>query len=513
MLQPAELGDVSLRFAGQIAALRRFFLQAAIPLDSAEATRELAHRVVEDRAFHRDLMSHIWVLLDEGGPSLGYADLLRITAIAARGVRGAAETDEADAHTLLRFLMEAKHTLEGPPAPTEIPSPSSAGPKPLEPASSLAQRSRSSGSATSAARRMPARSPGISTTHEQQHLRRKNEAEENPSTKPPKRRTFLYTSAAVCAVTALVLLFLILNRRSDGNNSIASNTDPAALSGTEPAVSPTREKPQSKPTANLSPAAEPSGQPLHDRSTSRLATLSPRAGGSASTDYTSPYRSPTPALTTAAPDPAPPLPRPGMAPATPVLPSVPASQPNVVIARPPKPGALPVPINPDTLTRRLDSPRLPAYAYDPEDAGRKRYPHLLRRHPSDPTGDGATTLSAELRAPDLAGSSYSRNAAPAPAVHGTVHSTSLGMMAGNLVYGPAPSYPPAAAAARIQGEVKIQATIDRDGTVGAARVVSGPPLLRDAAVDAVQHWRYKPFLSAGKPTPTGTMAVVEFELQ
>ncbi|WP_419806366.1 energy transducer TonB [Terriglobus sp.] len=94
-----------------------------------------------------------------------------------------------------------------------------------------------------------------------------------------------------------------------------------------------------------------------------------------------------------------------------------------------------------------------------------------------------------------------------------MRSTCLGMMAGNLVYGPTPSYPVAAAAARVEGEVKIQATIDRDGTVNAARVVSGPPLLRDAALDAVQHWRYKPYMAAGKPAPTGTMAVVDFELQ
>lgn len=87
------------------------------------------------------------------------------------------------------------------------------------------------------------------------------------------------------------------------------------------------------------------------------------------------------------------------------------------------------------------------------------------------------------------------------------------MMAGNLVYSPSPQYPANAASARVQGQVKIQATIDRDGTINGARVISGPPPLREAALDAVQQWRFKPFLSGGKAAPSATMAVVEFELQ
>lgn len=87
------------------------------------------------------------------------------------------------------------------------------------------------------------------------------------------------------------------------------------------------------------------------------------------------------------------------------------------------------------------------------------------------------------------------------------------MMASNLIYSPTPAYPAAAAIAHVQGEVRIQANIDRDGNINSARVISGPPLLRDAAMDAVQRWRYRPFLTGGKPSPTGATAVVDFELQ
>ena len=70
----------------------------------------------------------------------------------------------------------------------------------------------------------------------------------------------------------------------------------------------------------------------------------------------------------------------------------------------------------------------------------------------------------------------------------------------------------AASAANVQGEVKVEAEVDRDGHVASARVVSGPPMLRDAAVDAVQHWRYRPFLAAGKPTSMNATAIVDFQL-
>ena len=38
-----------------------------------------------------------------------------------------------------------------------------------------------------------------------------------------------------------------------------------------------------------------------------------------------------------------------------------------------------------------------------------------------------------------------------------------------------------------------------DGTVGDVKVVEGPPELAPSAVDAVKHWRYKPFELDGKP--------------
>jgi TonB family protein len=55
-----------------------------------------------------------------------------------------------------------------------------------------------------------------------------------------------------------------------------------------------------------------------------------------------------------------------------------------------------------------------------------------------------------------------------------------------------PVYPALAAQARISGKVKLNVLIARDGTVGQIDVISGHPLLVDAAKDAVKQWIYAP---------------------
>ncbi len=90
---------------------------------------------------------------------------------------------------------------------------------------------------------------------------------------------------------------------------------------------------------------------------------------------------------------------------------------------------------------------------------------------------------------------------------------SAGVMAGNLVSSPAPAYPVAASSAGIQGEVVVEAVVGRDGEVVDTRVVSGPPMLRAAALDAVQRWRYRPYEVDGKTIEVATTARLEFRLE
>jgi len=75
-----------------------------------------------------------------------------------------------------------------------------------------------------------------------------------------------------------------------------------------------------------------------------------------------------------------------------------------------------------------------------------------------------------------------------------------------------PIYPKLALKARIHGKVVLEATLTAEGTVDAIRVVSGHPMLIQAAVDAVKEWRYEPTYLNGEPVPVIFNATVNFEL-
>jgi protein TonB len=81
-----------------------------------------------------------------------------------------------------------------------------------------------------------------------------------------------------------------------------------------------------------------------------------------------------------------------------------------------------------------------------------------------------------------------------------------------IISRPAPSYPALAKQARIQGAVVLHAIIDKDGNVTQLEVVSGHPLLVQAALQAVKQWRYQPTQLNGDPVEVDTTITVNFVL-
>jgi len=75
-----------------------------------------------------------------------------------------------------------------------------------------------------------------------------------------------------------------------------------------------------------------------------------------------------------------------------------------------------------------------------------------------------------------------------------------------------PIYPAIAKTARVSGTVELEATISKNGTIKDVRVASGPVMLRQAAVDAVRTWRYKPYQLNNQPTEVETTVNVVFNL-
>ena len=84
-----------------------------------------------------------------------------------------------------------------------------------------------------------------------------------------------------------------------------------------------------------------------------------------------------------------------------------------------------------------------------------------------------------------------------------------------LIHRVEPEYPPIAISAMIEGMVTLEATVDHTGAVKDARVLRSHGILDDAAIRAVEQWRYEPLLLNGTPTPfvlalaTGTGSEVQ----
>jgi protein TonB len=84
--------------------------------------------------------------------------------------------------------------------------------------------------------------------------------------------------------------------------------------------------------------------------------------------------------------------------------------------------------------------------------------------------------------------------------------------ASNLIRKVTPVYPALAKQARIQGTVRFQVTIGTDGAVRSLQLISGHPLLVEAARNAVQQWVYQPTLVNATPVEVITTVDVNFAL-
>ncbi len=136
----------------------------------------------------------------------------------------------------------------------------------------------------------------------------------------------------------------------------------------------------------------------------------------------------------------------------------------------------------------------------------------------------------------LVGTLWAQNAATAPGassqprkVRGTATSAKpddeiLGTLPANTVRVPQsvtqglvihrvePIYPSLALKDKVQGAVVLVAIISKEGTIKDLQVISGDPLLNQAALDAVKQWRYKRYILNGEPVEVQTAVTVNFTL-
>jgi periplasmic protein TonB len=86
------------------------------------------------------------------------------------------------------------------------------------------------------------------------------------------------------------------------------------------------------------------------------------------------------------------------------------------------------------------------------------------------------------------------------------------MQLGNVISQTRPIYPPMAIQTRQEGTVILRAVIDRSGQITSVQVLGGPALLQRAAKEAVQQWRYRPYILNGQPIEVETQITVNFIL-
>lgn len=128
----------------------------------------------------------------------------------------------------------------------------------------------------------------------------------------------------------------------------------------------------------------------------------------------------------------------------------------------------------------------------------------------EPVPQPPSVIAAVPAADNLSGLMSSPSPA-LPKAPVTTLRVSQGVSQGLLIKRVKPVYPQAALSIHAQGAVQIEATVNKEGMVVNPKVLSGEPILAQAALDAVRQWRYKPYYLDGEPVEIKTQITVNFK--
>ena len=115
--------------------------------------------------------------------------------------------------------------------------------------------------------------------------------------------------------------------------------------------------------------------------------------------------------------------------------------------------------------------------------------------------------------PDPIGIDSNTGVNPLQGILGTPKPRGGEAKAPELLVSSPPIYPNMARQAHVEGQVTIEALIDTNGKLTNMMVISGPPLLQQAAIDSLRTWKYQPGYLNEKPIPTKTSITVNFRLR
>jgi TonB family protein len=87
-----------------------------------------------------------------------------------------------------------------------------------------------------------------------------------------------------------------------------------------------------------------------------------------------------------------------------------------------------------------------------------------------------------------------------------------GVLNGKALSLPSPSYPDVARRSRIAGIVTVDVVLDENGRVISAQTTNGPPILRDAAIQAALKARFSATMLSGQPVKVAGVITYKFSL-
>jgi TonB family protein len=214
-----------------------------------------------------------------------------------------------------------------------------------------------------------------------------------------------------------------------------------------------------------------------------------------------------------------------------VVPETATSSASAPVARPSTPASAPARVNPPAESAPVASAPVERSARNnaSSPAAAQRIPEPAVEEPKKPslgdvhlatpavTSHGASTTSSD---PALDINASGSTSAPVSALGdshraGPVAPVPVGgdVKPAKLLKSVPPVYPDMARNQRVAGDVQIDALIDADGNVSSMKILSGSPLLHQAALNALKQWKYQPAELDGKPTSMHLTVTIQFRTQ
>jgi TonB family protein len=134
--------------------------------------------------------------------------------------------------------------------------------------------------------------------------------------------------------------------------------------------------------------------------------------------------------------------------------------------------------------------------------------------PFGPSGDYLVNSTGDMNPVDFAAGIPELPKAVLPPVSDNREGTSASEQGGQplrLITSVLPEYPDVARRSGIGGTVLVRVTIDDQGNASNLKVISGPPILRGAALNALRRWKYEPAKTGVHRIAMDTLVAIQFE--